>query len=167
MKKFGKLLSQPLRKPVQSCMQSNTAKNKVFLDSSMLIAAVLSSSGGSFYILSQWRDKFEFQINQFVFDEVNEVLSRKFYNNKEFKSRFMILLGLSKIIILNNSVKQKVRGLLELISKEDAPILASAIEHSSFLITLDNDFFTQKVLQFAQLHKLTILKPKDFILQNR
>ena len=142
-------------------------KPKVFLDSSVLIAAVLSSSGGSFFILSQLRNKFEFQINKFVFEEVVEVLARKFSNYKELHNKFLLLLGLAGVTILDNPSKQKIKNVLPLISKEDSSILASAFEHSSYLVTLDNDFLTKKVLAVAKAKQLHILKPKDFILQNR
>jgi predicted nucleic acid-binding protein len=48
-------------------------KNRVFLDSSILITALLSSRGGSFYILTQLKDKLHFQINNYVLEEIFEV----------------------------------------------------------------------------------------------
>lgn len=40
-------------------------KTKVFVDSSVFIAAALSSRGGSFYILSGLQEQFEFITNQY------------------------------------------------------------------------------------------------------
>lgn len=50
-------------------------KNRVFVDSSILITALLSSRGGSFYILTQLKNKFHFQINNYVLDEIFLVLN--------------------------------------------------------------------------------------------
>jgi hypothetical protein len=49
-------------------------KNKIFLDSSFLVTAVLSSSGGAFYILENFKDTFVFQINHYVLEETTNVL---------------------------------------------------------------------------------------------
>ena len=49
-------------------------------------------------------------------------------------------------------------------SKDDAPILISAIENSDFLLTLDKkDFLNQEVLEFAKKKKLAIVMPKEFL----
>ena len=47
-------------------------KPSAFVDSSVFIAAILSSSGGSFYILNNFADKVIFKTNNYVLDEIFE-----------------------------------------------------------------------------------------------
>ncbi len=139
------------------------ARPKVFLDSSVLIAALLSARGGSFYILTQFRDKFEFQINEYVLEEIIKVLNYKFKGQEGLKSKLFLLLGWARIKILPNSGAKKLRAAEKLIEKGDAPILASALEASSYLLTLDNGFLDEKVISHARAKRLKILKPRGFI----
>lgn len=85
------------------------SKNKVFLDTSILITALLSSRGGSFYILTQFIARFYFQINNYVLEEIMEVLAKKFLSREELKSNLFLLLGLAKVGVLSNSNKIFVR----------------------------------------------------------
>ena len=112
------------------------AKPKVFLDASVLIAAVLSSKGGSFYILNKFKGDFEFQTNAYVFEEVESVLERKFPGREDFRNKLFLLLGLTPVRILPDPPRESVTPLTGLINPEDAPILASALAHSSYLLTL-------------------------------
>lgn len=139
------------------------AKNKVFLDSSVLIAAVLSQSGGSFYILNKFRDDFEFQINDYVFNETLAIFDRKFTKDEGFRNKLFLLVGLVKIKILSDPPKAQVNIVARIINTDDAPILASALMHSDYLLTLDNDFLSESVCKFARNKNLIILKPKEFI----
>ncbi|MBU2578803.1 putative toxin-antitoxin system toxin component, PIN family [Patescibacteria group bacterium] len=138
-------------------------KNRVFLDSSVIISALLSSEGGSFHILYYFKNVFEFQINEYVFDEVLNVLDEKFSDNPQLKNKFFTLIGLMSVRVLPDVSKSEVKFLEKFLSKEDAPILAAALKYSSYLLTLDNDFLTDLVLKFASNKNLSILKPKEFI----
>jgi putative PIN family toxin of toxin-antitoxin system len=137
-------------------------RSKVFLDTSTLIAALLSSKGGSFYILTQLKN-FHFQINRYVLDETLEVLDDKFSDRKELKSNLFLLLGLSKTEILSNPSEHSVKDVSKYINEEDAPILASAIEKSNYLITLDKDFLDKEVKKFAEQENIIIFTPREFI----
>jgi predicted nucleic acid-binding protein len=138
-------------------------KPKVFLDASVLIAAVLSSSGGSFYVLSQFKGDFEFQTSSFGFEEVIRVLDRKFPGREDLKDILFLLLGATPVRILADPPYEAVTSLAAYINVEDRPILASALANSSFLLTLDHDFMTDTVIAFSQRNGLQILKPKGFI----
>jgi len=138
-------------------------KNRVFLDSSILITALLSSRGGSFYILTQLKDKFNFQINNYVLEEIFKVLDKKFYSQKELKNYLFLLLGLAKVEILSNPFQASPKRLSKIINKEDAPILASAISNSDYLLTLDKDFLNEKIRNFARENNVSIFTPKEFI----
>lgn len=139
-------------------------KDRVFLDTSILITALLSSLGGSFYILTQLNEKYQFQINEFVLNEILKVLDKKFSHKKELKNYLFLLLGLSKIEILPNPSKFSLKRVSKIINKEDAPILVSALQSSHYLITLDRkDFLNPKVLEFAKKKGLSILTPREFL----
>ena len=125
-------------------------KPEAFVDSSVLIAALLSSRGGSFYVLSQLREKVTFQINEYVFDEVRGILGSKFRDNPELFSRLFLLLGLADVATLPNPDKKSVRRAAKVVARNDAPILASALNHSNYLVTLDNGFFQSGVLATAK-----------------
>lgn len=142
-------------------------KSKVFLDSSILITAVLSSQGGSFYMLTQLNKECEFQINEYILEETMRVLATKFSNHPDLKTNLYLLLGIAAIRVLPNSTLKQIKKLGEIINKEDSPILASALEHGSYLITLDNDFLTKFIIEFSQKRNLKILKPREFIALNR
>lgn len=138
-------------------------KDRVFLDSSVLIAAVFSSSGGSFYILNKFKNKFEFQINEYVLEELMRISDQKFSAIADLKSRLFLLFGWAGVKILQDPSRKQIKVLAKFINKEDAPILASALTHSSFLLTLDNDFLTDSVIKFAKTKGLVIVRPKEFI----
>jgi len=139
-------------------------KNRVFVDSSILIAALLSSRGGSFYILTQLKDEFQFQINDYTLEEIFKVLDKKFYSQKKLKNYLFLLLGLAKIEVLSNPPKVLVKRLTKVINKEHASILASALANSNYLLTLDKDFLNEKLRNFARENSILILTPKEFIL---
>jgi len=74
------------------------------------------------------------------------------------------LLGLAKIEVLSNPSKVLVKRLTKVINKEDAPILASALANSNYLLTLDKDFLNEKLRNFARKNNILIFTPKEFIL---
>jgi len=138
-------------------------KNKVFLDASVLITALVSTRGGSFYILTQLKNRYRFQINNFVLEEVLVVLNKKFPNKKDLKSSLFLLLGLAKIEIQPNPQRLSLKRVSGIINKEDAPILVSAFQNSDYLLTLDRDFLDEKVRNFAKQNNLLIFTPKEFL----
>ncbi|KKT12697.1 MAG: hypothetical protein UV94_C0041G0008 [Parcubacteria group bacterium GW2011_GWC1_43_30] len=138
-------------------------KPSAFIDSSVFIAALLSDSGGSFYILNNFADKVIFKTNNYVLDEINGVLNEKFSEQNNLYSTLFLLLSVAKILVLSNPPKSSLAKLAKIISKKDTPILAGAIEHCDYLITLDNEFFNEQVADMAKLKNLQIFKPKDFI----
>ncbi len=139
------------------------AKSRVFLDSSVLVSALLSSRGGSFYILNQLRDEFEFLINDYVFEETLGVLNEKFTIREDLKDKLFLLMGLTPIKILKSPHSDELKTLSNIINKKDAPILVSALKYSHYFLTLDNDFFAEPVIKFSKKKKLSILKPREFI----
>lgn len=139
------------------------AKPAVFLDSSVIIASLLSTTGGSFYIINTLKDDFDFQTNAYGLAEIQRILKSKFAREPSMHSQLFLILGTSKITILPNPSKQEERRAAKYISKIDAPILAGALKHSDYLITLDNEFLKPKIQDLANKKPLSISRPKEFI----
>ncbi len=148
-------------------MPGNTSEKptekKIFLDTSILITALLSSKGGSFYLLARYYNQLDFYINEYVLEEALEVLQTKFSQEKELRHNLYLLLGFSRIEVLPNPTKNKIKKLQGIINKEDVPILASAIDNCDILLTLDNDFLIKRACDFGEEEGIKILKPKAFI----
>jgi len=144
-----------------------TKRNNVFVDSSILIAAILSPVGGSFYVLMELKDKFEFKINEYVFEEVFRILDTKFISKPELKTELFLIIGIANIEIFKNPLLAQVKKAEKFINRDDAPILAGSMESCSFLLTLDNHFLSKNMLEFATKNNINILKPKEFIEQYR
>jgi predicted nucleic acid-binding protein len=139
------------------------AKPAVFLDSSVIITSLLSTTGGSFYIINTLKENFELQINEYGLGEIQKTLKNKFADQPNLQSQLFLILGTAKITILPNSTKREELRTAKFISKIDAPILATALKYSQYLITLDNEFFKPEIVNLAKKRALTILKPKNFI----
>jgi len=138
-------------------------KPRVFLDSSVIIAALLSARGASYYLLSQQSDILDFQINEYVFEEVRRSLEVKFSDQPALVSHLFLVIGAANIKMISNPATREVRDAEDFISKKDAPVLASALTHSDYLLTLDNEFFKLAIIGAAKEKKLVILKPGDLI----
>ena len=138
-------------------------KPKVFLDSSVIITALLSSKGGSFYILNQLKDFFIFQTNEYALAEIQEIFRTKFIKYPNLRNYLFLLLGTVHVVILPNPSKIEITRVQKYISANDSPILAGATISSDYLLTLDNEFFNKHVMDFATQKNLIILKPKEFI----
>ncbi|MDO8521736.1 MAG: PIN domain-containing protein [bacterium] len=138
-------------------------KPRVFLDSSVIIAALLSPRGGSYYLLTQLSDALALEINEYVFEEVRRTLTIKFSDQPALISNLFATIGLADVATISNPSKREVTAAEKLISKKDAPILASAIAESDFLVTLDNEFFKAAIVEVAKQRNLKILKPGDLV----
>jgi putative PIN family toxin of toxin-antitoxin system len=135
---------------------------KVLVDSSVIISALISNRGASYYCLISAKDKgYQLVISEFILKELLDVIERKFPN---LLLRLFEILILGEILVVKNPNKKELKPFKNLIEKKDVPILASAIkEKADFLLTLDKEFLKQEVIDFASQHGLTILTPKDLI----
>ena len=138
-------------------------KPRVFLDSSVIITALLSNRGGSFYILTSLTDKCEFQTSEYGLREIQKALVNKFFRQPSLPSQLFLLLGTARVFTLPSPSRQERDRAAKYISASDAPILASAMKHSDFLLTLDKGFFNARVVTAAEKAGLNILTPKEFI----
>jgi len=167
--KIGRKSKSQAKKSEEKFIGNFMVKNKVFLDTSILITALLSPRGGSFYIITRLKDKYQFQINKYVLDETLKVLNEKFSQEKELDQYLFLLMGIAKIKVLPNSPKESLRRISKIINKKDAPILISSIQSSNFLLTLDKDFLNQKVLGFVRYNItfLFLLPENSFLVWKR
>lgn len=134
---------------------------KLFLDSSVVVTAVLSSSGGSFRLFREAKkQKIKLSISSIVLLEVVKVLQRKY---PAALALFYKLITDTPIEIISDPSQRLVARVMKLIHPDDAPILASALKsQAKFLITLDKkDFFTQTIEQTKL--PIKICTPKEFL----
>lgn len=142
------------------------AKPVVFLDTSVLIAALLSSTGGSSYILNTLHSDFIFVTNKYALSEVHNAIAKKFADIPELWTTLFLLFGVSGMRILKNSSKQQANTIRTVISAKDTPILAGAIG-KDYLLTLDKEFLKTSVRKYAEQRQLIILTPGEFIQKYR
>lgn len=157
------------KKNTQDFMENLPKEGKkalnVFLDSSVIIAAILSSTGGSFrLILESKLKKYFLLISPYILEECFRVLRLK-YPEKPFLLSVMI--NSFPFRIVRDVSQREVERYIKIINPEDAPILACAIKHKvDYFITLDKkDFLQPEVLKIAKKHNLSILAPKDFFVR--
>jgi len=132
----------------------------VFLDSSVIIAAVLSPSGGSFRLFQEAKlNRIKIYISQFIFTEVITILQRK-YPAKP--SSFYELIRETPINFVKDPSPELITTLTNFINPDDAPILAAAIKAKpDFLITWDKKHFLKK--EVVSNVSFTICTPKEFL----
>ena len=136
---------------------------KVFIDSSIIIAAILSPSGGSFRLIRESLFKnYTLLISDYVLEECIRILKTKF---PEKTYILPIMLENFGFKMTKDPSEKEVEKLIDIIDFKDAPILAAVIKYKTdYLITLDKKhFLNQKVLEFARDKKISILTPKEFL----
>ena len=134
---------------------------KIFLDSSVDVAAAISQIGGSYKLISLIsRGKLEGWINEGVVAESEEVIGRKF--SKEKYELFLNWLEKEYFKMLPFPQEEKLDQLRE-INVKDRHILISAKEsRSDYLVSLDRKHIlvpeSQKVIPNTK-----IVTPKEFL----
>lgn len=135
---------------------------KVFLDTSVFLAAVGSKSGASARILVYCQKKMiEGYISKYVITESRINLRKKF--SEKHKQRFHTLIVKSNINVIDDVPVKIEESYREIISPKDSPILAAAyILKVDHLITHNTkDFMTQNV--YKKVHPMRIMTPKKFV----
>lgn len=136
---------------------------KVFIDSSIIIAAILSPSGGSLRLIRESLFKnYILLISDYILEECIRILKTKF---PEKTYILPMVLENFRFKITKDPSEKEVEKLISIIDFKDAPILAAAIKYKTdYLITLDKKhFLNKKVLEFAGNKKISILTPKEFL----
>jgi len=137
---------------------------KIFIDSSVLVAACASKKGASALILAYCRQK---KVKGYFSPEVIGE-AKKNVNLKLLppaKKRLFILLQLTNLSLVPSSSVEGINRCESFIDKKDAPILAAALKSpAQFLITLDKKhFFKPRVTE--NITNLQIITPRDFVLK--
>lgn len=137
-------------------------KIKIFIDSSVIIAALLSSDGGSAKIFKLCEGGIaESWISNTVMGEVARNIKRKF---PELKPCFYQLLKTTGIKISKNPSKNMMKEAESWIKdKNDAPILAAAkLAKVDVVLTLDIRHFI-KDTDVARKSGMQIMTPGEFL----
>lgn len=137
---------------------------KVFLDSSVIVAACASKTGASALILGYSRLK---KLETFVSKEVIEE-TRKNVNLKigEIgKKRLSHYIKFANIHLIPSPSTEEIAQCEEYIDKKDAPILAAALRSmTDFIVSLDRkDFLQSEVIKKSKPKR--VLTPGDFVLK--
>lgn len=137
------------------------SENKIFLDANVIIAAVLSPTGGSFRLITESPQRgFSLFTSRYGLEETLENIKEKY---PQSLASLKNLLLASKIKILSDASAKETLLAAKWIDPKDTPILAAALKHKmDFLITLDKEHFLTTQLNKAQL-PLKISTPGTFI----
>lgn len=136
---------------------------KVFLDSSVLVAACASKTGASAFILGYCRlQKIEGYLSLDTIGEARKNVNLKL--NKTAKKRLVHFLKVANLILTPQPSTGEIVWCEQVTNPKDAPILAAALKSpASFLVTLDKKHFLKpKVKNFAS--PLQIITPGEFVL---
>lgn len=135
---------------------------RIFLDSSVIIAALHSNTGASAQILALSQEEIlEVFISNQVEEEVMDVLDRKY---AYLKPTFKNLLKFSKLKQVNTSDKDITKEARSWIKdpKDVKILLGAKAAHAHYILTLDlRDFIKDKTV--SEKTGLAILTPGEFL----
>ena len=141
-------------------MEKNSKAKIVFLDASMIMAAILSREGGSFRILNEAAlHNITLVTSQYAYHETEQALQGK------YQYALVELYHLSPLFtLLANPPAHAVKKVITFIDYKDAPILAGAIYHKAHsLITLDRKHFIENLVLKERIKSPEIMTPGNFI----
>lgn len=143
-------------------MASNLTKiNKVFIDSSVLIAAAISHTGSARdLIMKSFCGELKVVISDLVIEE-----TRRNLTNKAPKALPALQLFLE---VLNPEVVRPTKGLVLKVSKvievKDAPIVAGAISsRADYLVSYDRKHILQRKKEIKTYFKVKVVTPDALI----
>ena len=129
---------------------------RVFIDSNVLISAVLSQSSLSAKLLDLLIEDHQLIICSYSLTEVSRVIGRKFPAKMALWDKFLSTLEFELTYTPNNVASINAPSIRD---PKDLPILVSAIiAQPDIFITGDLDFYTPEIQEI-----FTILSPADFI----
>lgn len=141
-------------------MEEKSTEAVIFLDASVLVAATLSSTGGSFRIIMESAVRgFQLITSRYAYRETERTLAIK-YPEKLIELQHVI----SHVVIVPDASQKVVVSVLPLIDFKDAPILAAAlVQKAHILLTLDRIHFIENQTLQKSVSPLNILTPGNFI----
>lgn len=132
----------------------------VFLDASVVISGLISSTGGSGKLLKAGaQKKIRLITSEKVIHEVIENLNKVNVKNKTFDN----LLSSRTIQIINNLTEEKIKKFISAIDDpDDAHVLAGTVHSAaSILVSLDKKHILVSKVRKA-LKPIKVLSPKQF-----
>lgn len=135
---------------------------KVYFDASVIIAALLSPSGGSHLLLKYVQvGKIVGISSQTAIDEILE--EDKLYKFGRTRQETEKFIKESKLLIREHITKDEIEEYLGLINAEDAHLVAGAnLTRCEYLVSLDKKHLIRDNIQKKFL-PLRILSPKDLL----
>lgn len=135
---------------------------RVFFDASVLIAALLSPTGGSSLLLAYVKAGKMIGISsQTVIEEIVE--EEKFAKLKKSKDEVESFIAQSGLVIRKRVTSEDIAPYEDLIELEDAHLIAGAtLTKCAYLVTLDKKHLLRKDIQEKFL-PLRILSPKELL----
>jgi len=134
--------------------------NTVFVDTSVLLSALLSTRGASFNLLGNI--SFNFFINEYVLFEARDVISKKLYRYTN-ESNLFATIGSVPLHILANPPRKTLKQYEKFVELTDTPIVASARAYTDILITLDKGILSAN----GKISGLRICTPGDLLVEQR
>ncbi len=137
-----------------------SSKMKVFFDASIIIAAMLSNTGGSSFLLEYAKlGKITGITSQTAIDEVlEEDKPKKLHRSKKDLEQFIASSGL---LVRERITLQDITPYQDMIDIEDAHLIAGAkLTKCDYLVTLDKRHLLHKDIQKRFL-PLQIVSPKE------
>lgn len=133
---------------------------RVYFDASVIIAAMLSSTGGSSLLLQYLKiGKIDGITSQTVIEEILEKTA-KLQKTKEEIGQFIAGSGL---VVRKNVTVKEIAPYINLIDAEDAHLIAGAqLTKSAYLVTLDKKHLLRPDIQEKFL-PLRMLSPKELL----
>lgn len=137
--------------------ESKNRKTRVFIDTSVIIAGLFSSTGASAAILDLCESEMlEMVVNKQVLTEADRNFEKRF---PCLAQEFRNFLKNANPTLVADPTSEEIRTAQKLINSKDSSILAAALrENVNFLITLDNHF-----LAIKEKMVIKIVSPAEFI----
>jgi len=138
-----------------------TKINKLFIDSSVLIAASISSTGSARdLIISSINNKFKIVVSDLVLEETVRNLTNKAPKALPALQLFLEALN-PEVVSPSKSLVMKVSRIIEL---KDAPIVAGAIAaKAEYLVSFDRKHLLQKNKEIKTNLKVKVVTPDEFL----
>lgn len=144
---------------IQTPKQSK--KNRVFIDSSVLIAAAISSTGFARELISQgFTQKIDLYISPDVIEEAQRNLERKAPQGLEYF--YKIYKSLSYTVV--KPTKKQILKAAKVVVGKDAPIVAGAISSkANYLVTFDRKHLLRHKQEIKDNFKLKVVTPDELL----
>lgn len=143
-------------------MASDPTKiNKVFIDSSVLIAAAISSKGSARdLIMKAFRSELKVVISDLVIEETQRNLANKAPKALPALQLFLEILNPEVV----SPIKTLVLKVLKVIEIKDAPIVAGAISSKAdYLISFDRKHILKYRAEIKANFKVKVVTPDELI----